>query len=195
MATGYTMDIAKGITFEKFALNCARAFGACVTMREESLNTPIPDEFEISTYHRDQIKIDEGNLKLINQLTDETIEDMARGSLDKAIREYNKDVGRREKLLIKYKVMLKKVNAWKPPSKKHVEYKEFMIKQITSSMDWDCRIDTDDYPKKQTGKQYKAAEIQNLLWSIKYHTKSYKEEVERVNGQNLWIKQLRDSLK
>ena len=35
MPTGYTADIKDGISFQTYALNCARAFGACVMLRDE----------------------------------------------------------------------------------------------------------------------------------------------------------------
>lgn len=45
MPTGYTAAIKYGITFKEFALDCARNFGACISMRDEPRETPIPDEF------------------------------------------------------------------------------------------------------------------------------------------------------
>lgn len=35
MPTGYTADIKDGIDFKTYAMNCARAFGACVMLRDE----------------------------------------------------------------------------------------------------------------------------------------------------------------
>jgi len=53
MATGYTLDVEKGISFEKFIMKCARGFGACVTLRDSS--APIPEKFEPSPYHKNKI--------------------------------------------------------------------------------------------------------------------------------------------
>jgi len=44
MPTGYTAEIYEGekeVTFEKFALTCARAFGACITIRDEPMSASI----------------------------------------------------------------------------------------------------------------------------------------------------------
>jgi hypothetical protein len=49
MPTGYTAPIADGMTFEQFALGCARAFGALVTMRDEPSDAPIPERLEPDT--------------------------------------------------------------------------------------------------------------------------------------------------
>lgn len=49
MPTGYTADIKDGISFETYAMNCARAFGACVSLRDKpSGGKVIPDAFEPS---------------------------------------------------------------------------------------------------------------------------------------------------
>ena len=56
MPTGYTSDIEKGITFNEFTMQCARAFGACISMRDDPGDKPIPKEFKPSTYHIEGIK-------------------------------------------------------------------------------------------------------------------------------------------
>lgn len=49
MPTGYTADIKDGIDFKTYAMNCARAFGACVMLRDEpGGGERIPDAFEPS---------------------------------------------------------------------------------------------------------------------------------------------------
>lgn len=52
MPTGYTSPLYEGkeISFEQFALRCARNFGALVMMREEPLDTPIPEKFNPCEY-------------------------------------------------------------------------------------------------------------------------------------------------
>lgn len=43
MPTGYTADLMeKGMEFKPFVLQCARAFGALITMRDDSLDAPSP---------------------------------------------------------------------------------------------------------------------------------------------------------
>ena len=52
MPTGYTSKIADGIGFKDFALSCARAFGACIEMRDDPSDKPIPNEFKPNDYHK-----------------------------------------------------------------------------------------------------------------------------------------------
>lgn len=51
MPTAYTADIAKGITFKQYAMNCARAFGALIDLRDKPANCEIPDVVYPSDYH------------------------------------------------------------------------------------------------------------------------------------------------
>lgn len=46
MPTGYTCEIENGMSFEQFALRCARGLAYLTSMQEESLDAPIPDVFE-----------------------------------------------------------------------------------------------------------------------------------------------------
>ena len=57
MATGYTHAIEKGISFETFALTCARAFGACINLRDEPGSTlPTVDNIVDDTpYHKESL--------------------------------------------------------------------------------------------------------------------------------------------
>ena len=97
----------------------------------------------------------------------------------------------------KYDDMLTKVRAWIPPTSEHDNLKNFMIKQIEESIEWDCNIyfSPQDMPKKLTVKQWRASKIESCMNDIKYHSEQYAEEAERISGNNKWVRQLRESLK
>lgn len=54
MPTGYTSVLfdKPETTFSEFASRCARAFGACMAMRDESLAVALPDEVKPETRSR-----------------------------------------------------------------------------------------------------------------------------------------------
>ena len=55
MPTGYTATLVEhGQTFPEFAMQCAKAFGACITLRDEPFDAPIPTKFKASTWHTKQ---------------------------------------------------------------------------------------------------------------------------------------------
>lgn len=67
MPTGYTSYIGQGCDFKTFAMKCARAFGACIDMRDSSLDAQIPDSFEPSRYHLKEKRAAERKFKKISK--------------------------------------------------------------------------------------------------------------------------------
>jgi len=55
MASGYVHKMLDDKQdFRTFAMSCARAFGALITMRDEPADAPIPDEFKPDPYHMER---------------------------------------------------------------------------------------------------------------------------------------------
>lgn len=200
MPSGFTEKIAKGITFEEFAMICARGMGACISMRDDPLDKPIPDEFKPSPYYKEHIAKHEKELV--------ALEKMSRAKADlKAEEEYEKEVESRDEIFRektdlkkKYDKMLVKVKAWKPPTPDHRELKEFMIRQIEGSIGFDTWSDEelDRYypvPVRLSGEQWKDKTRNKIMHDINYYKKEYREDCERVAYRNKWIKELRESLK
>ncbi len=196
MPTGYTANIGdKDITFKQFVWSCARNFGALVMMRDDPNDAEIPEEFKPSNYHKESLEKAYRELKDLDQISEKeatlkSIEEC--NEKNKQEKEYEK-----KKLILKnkYLAMLEKVKAWNPPSPDHENLKKFMISQIEESIDFDCKV----YPNKTnmplSGKDWLKEKRDHILWEIEYHTKEDREECERVAGRNLWLKQLRESLK
>jgi NADH:ubiquinone oxidoreductase subunit len=197
MATGYTIDIAKGITFNQFVMNCARAFGALVTMRDDSMDTPIPEKFEPSDW--DKKKLIEANVHLtaLNKMTLSEAKEKADKDYNDEVLRINNNLKENAVLLAKYNDMMLKVEAWQPPTPDHVELKNFMIQQIMSSIKYDnmsdyfnehpaIHLSASDWIKKQKDE---------ALRDIEYHTKEWNKECELTEQRNAWVKALRESLR
>lgn len=193
MATGYTYPVEDGkvTTLKEFTLSCARAFGACSTMKEESTDTPIPPEFKINPYHAEQLKSAEEKLRIFKQMSKEECEERAGIEHNNLVLETQKSKESINKKNSNYNSMLSKVLEWEPPTSEHKGLKEFMVEQLTSSL-YPARDLL--LPKKLTGEEWRTNHIKGCQWSIDYHRKEYKEECERVKGRNKWVKDLRDSL-
>jgi hypothetical protein len=192
MPTGYTHKIKDGQSFEDFVLGCARAFGALVLMRDEPSDAPIPERFEPSDYHvkeRDKAK---EQYRIVSEMTEAEAEEKAEAEYTQAMTRYNLRVLENNNEQVMYKAMLAKVRAWQAPST-HADLKRFMIEQLEKSKDFDNF--EPDLPKQISGRAWKANAEANALRDIGYHTTEYAKEVERVEGRNKWIKDLRDSLK
>jgi hypothetical protein len=196
MPTGYTAEILEkeGMTFKEFALKCARAFGACITMKEDSLDKAIPDKFEPSDYylknHREAIK----DLHSFTHKSEGELKKQYESELKEAIESSKKS---RKRVLAendKFDSMLAQVRDWEPPTEDHVELKNFMIQQIDIS-----RTDTSYYqivtPESYGSfEKWKERKMDRLSNGITYHKENHEAEVERCSKRTKWVNDLRESL-
>jgi hypothetical protein len=196
MPTGYTSQIENGISFQDFVLNCARAFGALITMRDEPANAQIPEKFEPSDYHVKQLveaKKEFERLETMNieQARSETVAEYEKNLID--IAEYRK---KKAALRSKYEDMLAQVRRWNPPTSDHVELKNFMIQQIISSIDFDCSMRHYDNnpPQMLPAEDWLRKERKKAADNISYHTKKMEAETTRAEECTRWVQQLRASL-
>lgn len=195
MPTGYTDLIKNDITFPEFAMKCARAFGALVHMRDDSMDAEIPDEIIPSNYHKDEME--KACFKLIEakKMTLNTAKVLV-------IKDYNEQVKYHEKyfsdanaLKNKYEAMLKKVIAWQPPTPEHEELKKFMIQQIKDSIDFDCNTNYSKVPELQSPEKWLDKYVDKCARDLGYHVKEWCAEVERCKEKTEWIRTLKASLK
>lgn len=196
MPTGYTADVAKGISFEQFVMRCARAMGACVSMRDEPMDASIPEQFEPGDYHAR--KLEEANVELttLRAMTDEEADAAAAEAFAVDKHEQEKGIADAFDLRSKYESMLEHVRAWLPPTPDHERFKQFMLDQLNDSIQYDCDIGyyLNNQSKRFTGEQWRNIQIERIQDDIEYHTYEYTKEVRRTDDRNRWIAALRQSL-
>lgn len=194
MPTGYTSEIQDGkITkFRDFAMLCARAFGACVLLRDEQLSPDIP-EFTIGEYYVTSVETQRKELGQLQAMTPEQVA-AAHAEFYAADDKWRTDSNaKKEQARAAYQKMLDEAKAFKPATSEHVKHREFMIEQLTESIAWDCgkpyvlleREPVDVWHAKQI-----ADKAKYLARSIE----SLEEEKQRVSSRNKWVKDLRESL-
>lgn len=194
MPSAYTEQVQKGISFEQFAMLCARAMGATISMRDEPFNTPIPERFEPSLYH--QQKLEEANKRLawLHQLSPQDADMEAQKENELALAAHAKRVKSAAEIRKRYVDMLDMVDKWKAPTKDHYGLQQFMHDQLTESLKFDCGWDDEPEPKQLSGEEWKQKEIKRALNNVQYHATGQREEFERVEARNEWLKALRESL-
>lgn len=196
MPTGYTADIKDGIDFKTYAMNCARAFGACVTLRDEpGGGDRIPEAFEPSDYHLKAVEKARGELAALEAMTPAECERAAAKAW------YDAETNRLMRLEDKrkqreaYEGMLAKVKAWAPPTSDHADLHEFMRKQIEQSIDVDCDESYCLTPTvRLTGEAWAAVERARCLRDVQYHEKGHAGEVSRAATRTEWVRALRAAL-
>lgn len=196
MPTGYTCDVQSGKIkdFKTFATQCVRAMGVCISMRDDSWDTPIPDRFEPNTkYYDDAIA------KAQEQLTE--LQAMSIADAEQALlKEHEERLARNveyrdkeKKELKNYKDMLDKVEAWIPPTPEHVGLKEFMQEQLNSSIKFDCG-DYSETAELVTPQVWIANGIAKASRDIAYYAEERAKEIERTEQRNKWLEEFRKSL-
>lgn len=193
MPTGYTCHVVDGkITeFPEFALSCARAFGALISMREEPADAPIPDEFKPSSYNETRLTESRAKLEELNAMTAEQVAERCAAAYTEAQASHDKyeaDCCEQDRRL---DAMLAKVAAWTPPTAGHVEMKAFMIDQLTISKRGSYRPMP---PLKMEPADWHRDQIEKAMKDIEYHAGEHAKEVERAKGRTEWLQQLRSSL-
>jgi hypothetical protein len=196
MPSGYTHKIGEGATFPEFAMDCARAFGACIMLRDEpGGGEKIPDSFDPSSYHAEALEKARADLdRVLAMSQDEIMHEAAR---DDSIRigEHRRYAMERAELRAKYEAVLGEVRKWKPPTPDHDNLKSFMVQQITESIRFDCDLGATEEPKPVPPKQWHEEKVARLRKDIAYHAKEYEAEVQRAKDRTAWVRALRDSLR
>lgn len=196
MPTGYTAPVADGkvTDFATFAMQCARAFGALIEMRDAPVDAEIPDEFKPSGYYEKQIGQREAELRRLQSMTLEQAEESARADHRDAVKRWHERIAERNRTRARYEAMLAETRAWEPPTPEHEGLKKFMIEQLEESIRFDCSGGYDVEPQPVDAATWLARQVaeasRSLDWARKYHD----EEVERVRGRNQWVRDLRESL-
>jgi hypothetical protein len=191
VTTGYTEAIEKGATFEQYVWRCARAFGALVHMRDQSLDAKVPQVLVPDTsYHEKRLREAECKLLELRGLTPAQAEAMAQAEYEHLRIAYYEDERQNGVMDAKYVAIRAQVVAWVPPSPDHEGLKKFMLEQI----DMCSPGHQIDPPRKCDGMGWLAASIKSAKDAIVYYRKSIADEVERTRQRNEWLALLRASV-
>lgn len=201
MPTGYTADVQEGkITeFKDFALQCARAFGACVMQMDDDPKD-LPKEQDESSYYSKKISETKKEIKKFTNMTDEELVNFEKNRIEKDLKYHQDKIQEEKKEKVRYETMLEKVHAWTPPTEEHQGLKDFMIRQIKDSIKWDCegtyhqdaikRLEVTDISPSTI----RAEKLESLEKDLAYYKKQDFEESERTQKRNQWIRDLYKSL-
>ena len=198
MPTGYTAGVQDGTVtdFSEFALQCARNFGALVTMRDDPWSTPIPERFEASEYARTAVVEAQQKLDEFHKLTVKGVEALQFAERETAIARRAEAERKRAEERERYETMLTQVQAWVPPTDDHEGLARFMREQLEESIRFDCGPIGSWYdpPPLLPVAEFREQRIAELHAEVERAERHLAEEVERAAGRTEWVRQLRDSL-
>lgn len=194
MPTGYTHNVVDGkITeFADFAMQCARAFGALITMRDDPMDAAIPEEIKPETsYYADSLAREMKRMGEIQAMTNAEVDAAAQAEHDGAMASRAKYLADKDAESGRLNAMLSKVRAWQPPTPDHVEMKKFMIEQLTISMPGEY---VPAIPILLDGATWRKEQIDSLAKAVVRSQKYVDEEIARAKSRTEWVKNLRASL-
>ncbi len=183
MPTGYTAAVADGkITeFKDFALQCARAFGAAIHLRDEPLSTGLTERPAFG-HHTKALAQAKADLAEFEALTEEQLaakyEAYCRGRQEQDA----EDERRRAAIKDRYEAMMEKARRWEPPTTSHQELKKFMVEQLAEGLRWDVATFTP--PPVREFAEWKSETLATMRRSIDYHTKQEAESLQRNEEAN-----------
>ena len=200
MPTGYTAPIYEGekdFTFEKFAMRCARNFGACIRLRGEplTLDIDLDKHFQPNEYYKKRLEEIEKEYQefLDNPPTEEQLGRKYDEMVEKEQKRFEERMKQTDELRQRYVAMLRKALEWNPPTPEHENLRNFMIQQLQESMDRDC---AEYFPNFGTREEYIEYHLRPdiLLERIKLYQEYHEREVKACNDSKQWVKDLMDSL-
>jgi len=190
MPTGYTAAVGEGkiTTLRQFALQCARGMGACIMMRDDPWDAPIPERFEPNTgYHDKGLAAAQKLLDELPLLTDDECINRADEDYDARFASYQKYEDERKAENGRYRDMLAAVRGWDTEAE---GIKDFMVDQLRISI----RDFSENPPKRLSGEEWRATVIASAIRDVNYHTEERVKEIQRTEGRNQWVAALRISL-
>jgi len=196
MPTGYTADVQSGkITeFSDYALQCARAFGALIEMRDEKMNADIPDKFLPSDYHVKGLAAAKADFEKFNNMTAADAKAARDAAEAQRVTARSRRIEKSEEQRARYEAMLVKAKEWVAPTPDHAKMAEFMVDQLKQSIDFDCKVYNYDATPLPCARDWLAERIADAVEDLGYHEKKYAKDVARAEGRTKWVAELRASL-
>lgn len=195
MPTGYTHDVQTGkITgLNDFAIRCARAFGALISMRDKASDAPVPERLEPNTEYFDKALASARNtMDEVPGLTASDCDQRAAEEFEQALAQHTERQAERYKEEVRYKDMIEKVEQWQVPEA-IAGLRKFMLEQLRQSVKFDCNYKP-ERPIRLTGEDWRKEQLRKASRDLAYHTEKRDKEVEHTRGYNEWLADLRKSL-
>ena len=203
MPTGYTADIVDGkvTTFKEFAIQCMRAFGAAMHMRDEPLSKPY-EPATVDDYYVNRVTTLQDDLNALINTSDEDLINEEQAALLKDIDYYESKIQHIKNISITLNSILNDVLLWTPPTPEHQEFKKFMIQQLNETIKHDANPEFYIEYKEQATQQLRelnANTIRNkkytkIMESVSNATESLAKQQKRVESSNKWASDLINSL-
>lgn len=203
MPTGYTAYIEDGkiTTGKEFLKLCTRAFGIAIDLKDAPLSVPTPAHFKSDTYYKERYDKALEELNKANNLTFEEAKIQMKNAYEERISDYKRYTEREIAMNEKYAKVRNEVETWNPPTEDHQGLKRFALEQIDMCVTKQKCIDEYLEKSKEVFDDSDEAVEKYISYNIRYCKeeldrayKSWKEELERTEKKNIWMKKFLESI-
>jgi hypothetical protein len=167
-------------------------------MRDEPMGVLPPERFKPSSYSKKRGEKAVAELARLKGLDQAGINAEAHKYLDRRQDMRTEGIEKGTNENEKLRAMLEKTRAWEPPTAGHHGLKDFMVSQLEASMtparDYAYYSDEADQDATMTPESVVAKLIDRAERNIESAKNEHREEVERTEGRNRWLADLRASL-
>jgi len=192
MPTGYTADLYDGraTTAAEYLIGCARAFDYESGRNGKKLEPSTPD-----TTHADgAILTHEARIAEVTAWSDDDADREAEKVYRAEMERVQEQRAKYDAIQARYESVLADVEAWEPPTELHVGMKEFAVKQLRESLEFDCGTSWLKDPERKSGAVYRADEIASAAKSLSYYREDRAKAIKRTEERNAWVGALLESL-
>jgi hypothetical protein len=196
MPTGYTAGILDGeiTSFQQFAKICMKNFGAVMHMRDE----PLSAEYKPRTpsgYHTKALTEANALLKQVKTLSDDQIVTKRKLELEERKSYLTEQLLKCADDAIKLNLILQDAIKYQPPTEEHIGIKEFMVSQLLSTLDFDCKPDYTQSSLKEVESELQTLNADSIRQQlrekaendIRYHRVEHAKELTRCTEANQWV--------
>lgn len=188
MPTGYTQPVRDGkVSFNQFVWLCARAMGALAAVRDDNLGARIELSAveEATDFYEQELKRARGELLELEQMSAEQVDVLRLQDYENAKRRVEESRAENRRVRERYGDMISLVTRWEPPTADHIEFQQFMLRQLRDSIDFDCYEVAD--PPELDAQEWYAAERDRAARNILYFTQALGKVRERNAKRRAWV--------
>jgi hypothetical protein len=197
MPSGYTYQIAEGMTFQQFVWRCARASGVLIGMRDDPQDAPIDVDGagynDIVKQHEQYLEEARRRCYDVERMTLVEAGERARVYYERRHAEWEESRAEATVLRGKYEAMLAQVARWSPPTPHHEDLKRFMIDQLKDSIYYDCDVATSE-PVLTAADEWLRQEREHAPRGLEYARGNLERVIQCQNKLVEWLRALRDSV-
>lgn len=197
MPTSYTAGIIDGdiTTFEQFATQCTRQFGATIHMKDDSLDVPYEPRTP-SEYFSNRLQSEREELERMKLISDQELIQELELKHKEDLKYYEEKLGRSQVNCEKLNFILESTKSWIPPTEDHQGLKVFMIEQleITIKGEGNSSYYLDQLINSQRKidegiepKAYREKRLIEIEKNIFRHEDDFQKDFERCKKANLWM--------